>query len=98
MKIEPGGEGRQDERQDDPPEGRDLPRAEIGAGLEERPRDALEAGVERQDHVRQPEVGEHDPDPEVDGYSPAGSSPNRPSVQSSAVRGQDDAPRVDPTR
>ena len=36
-------------------------RAEVAGGLEQRVGDPLERGVDRDDHERQPDVGEHEP-------------------------------------
>ena len=54
-------EGRNDERQHDPAECRPRLGPEVGRGLEQRTGDPLEPGVDRQDHVRQPQVAEHEP-------------------------------------
>ena len=52
---------RQDQRQDDPPERDPGSPAEIGGRLEHRGRDPFQAGVDRDDHVRQPQVALDEP-------------------------------------
>ena len=87
-----GGEG---ERQDHPAEGRAGPRAEVAGRLEERRRDPLEPGVDRQDHERQPDVAEHDRDGDVARIEDDARDPDlleRPFER--PAPGEDHAPRV----
>ena len=89
-------EGREDERQDDPPEGRPRPAAEVRRGLEERGRDPLQARVDRQDHVRQPEVAQHEPGVGESRRGPGPSMPNGCEAPvEEAVALEDRPPRVD---
>ena len=54
------------EWQDHAPERRETPRAEVSGGLQERGGDPFKAGIDRQDHVGQPEVAEDNPVPDVE--------------------------------
>ena len=84
-----GDERREGERQDHLPEGVRRLRAQVLGGGEERVRDPLEPRVDRDDHERQPEVGEHQEDPDqVVGR-------RDPDRAEEAAAGHDRAPDVD---
>ena len=74
----------------------ELPRAEVGRRLDQRVGDALERRVHRDDHERQPDVGEHQPHRGVrvaDVRLGQADVPERP-VERPAL-GEDHDPRVD---
>ena len=91
-----GGEARHGERQDHPAQGRRAAAAEVGRRLDEGVRHALERGVDRQHHEREPDVGEDDPHRPVRvGDVEIGQPEPVEEVVERAVRIEDQAPRVD---
>ena len=61
VKIEPATTPGQRERQHHAAQRAPVARAEVAGRLEERVGDALQRRVHRDDHERQPDVGEHQP-------------------------------------
>ena len=88
-------ERREHQRHHHPPEGRQAARAKVGRRFEQRVRNALEAGVDGQDHVRQPQVAEHQPRVADLGQARTGHAERRERPVDQAVALQDDPPRVD---
>ena len=68
--------------------------AEIAGCLEQRARHALETGPDRQDHVRQPQVGEDDPHTHVAGLR-NGRAQRLEDPIDDAVVGEHRSPRID---
>ena len=90
-----GDEGRDDQRQDHPPERRQPAPAEIRRRLEEGVRDPLQARVDRQDHVRKPEIREDHPEADHPLAQPGSPEPHRREEPvEDPVLGQDQSPRI----
>ena len=89
-----GRDRGQREREDDAPERPAAVRAEVGGRLEQRGRDPLEPGVDRQDHERQPEIREDEPGGDVAEAWP-GEAERREHPVEHALLLQDHPPGVD---